>query len=102
MAIPPFTYPDWRYYYDWFGDMPLDSSPTDGEIKSIVVERLATHPNTEDEDIEVEVEGGIVTLTGEVSTWLAKRTAGDDAWDTAGVVDVNNRLETRRLDADPI
>jgi hypothetical protein len=30
-----------------------------------------------------------------VSSWLAKRAAGDDAWDTAGVVDVSNQLKPR-------
>lgn len=93
MAIPPFTYPDWRYYYDWSGDMPPDTGPTDGDIKSAVIERLEADPHTEDEDIRVGVEDGVVTLEGEVSSWLAKRAAGDDAWDTEGVVDVNNQLQ---------
>jgi hypothetical protein len=30
-----------------------------------------------------------------VSSWLAKPAAGDDAWDTAGVVDVSNQLKPR-------
>ena len=35
----------------------------------------------------------VVILTGDVSSTLAKRAAGDDAWDTPGVVDVSNQLQ---------
>lgn len=96
MAMPPFTYPDWRYYYSWFGEMPPDSEPSDGDLKSAVVERLQTHAHTKNEEIDVAVEDGVVTLDGEVSTRLAKRSAGDDAWDTPGVVDVRNQLRPRK------
>jgi len=34
----------------------------------------------------------VVILTGEVSSAVAKRAAGDDCWDTVGVVDVSNQL----------
>lgn len=96
MAMPPFTYPDWRYYYSWFGEMPPDSEPSDRDLKSAVVERLQTHAHTKKEEIDVAVEDGVVTLDGEVSTRLAKRSAGDDAWDTPGVVDVRNQLRPRK------
>jgi len=51
--------------------------------------------HTKDDDIKVDVEQGVVILGGEVSSWLAKRAAGDDAWDTPGVVDVSNQLVPR-------
>ena len=38
----------------------------------------------------------VVILGGEVDSTLAKRAAGDDAWDTPGVVDVSNQLTIRR------
>ena len=47
---------------------------------------------TKDHDLEVDVKKGVVILTGEVSSAVAKRAAGDDCWDTAGVVDVSNQL----------
>lgn len=101
MAMPPFTYPDWRYYYSWFGEIPADSEPSDGDLKSAVIERLQTHMHTKKEDIEVDVENGVVTLEGEVSSRLAKRSAGDDAWDTPGVVDVRNQLRPRKPTVEP-
>jgi osmotically-inducible protein OsmY len=84
-------YPDERYYYGWYGER-WPSEPTDGEIKAIVVERLRNNPKTADDEIRVDVKQGVVILSGTVSSWVAKRAAGDDAWDTPGVVDVSNQL----------
>ena len=107
MAIPPWTYPDWRYYYSWLGgdpgppDLDLDDMAerdalrSDGDIKSAVVERLKTNSYTKDDDIKVDVKQSVVILGEVVSSWVAKRAAGDDAWDTPGVVDVSNQLRTR-------
>ncbi|MEU4196831.1 BON domain-containing protein [Kribbella sp. NPDC026611] len=54
--------------------------PTNREIKSLVVERLKENPHTQGYDIRVDVKRAVVVLGGEVSSWLAKRAAGDDAW----------------------
>jgi osmotically-inducible protein OsmY len=50
------------------------------------------NPHTKDHDLQVDVKQSVVILTGEVSSAVAKRAAGDDCWDTAGVVDVSNQL----------
>lgn len=87
----PWTYPDERYYYDWWNHGP--PVPTsDREVKSLVVEQLKTNRHTQDADIRVDVKQGVVVLGGNVASWVAKRAAGDDAWDTPGVVDVSNQL----------
>ena len=44
--------------------------------------------------VDVTVHDGVVTLTGTVPSLMEKRAAGDDAWDTPGVVDVHNDLIT--------
>ena len=91
---PPGAYPDERYYYQWYEPAVLPPvKPTDGDIKSTVVERLRVDPYTRDDDITVDVKRNVVILTGDVSSPLAKRAAGDDAWDTVGVVDVSNQLD---------
>jgi osmotically-inducible protein OsmY len=90
-GLTPWTYPDDRYYYGWL-DVPIPTEPTDGEIKKAVIERLHRDRYTKDEDIKVDVKQKVVILGGEVSSWMAKRAAGDDAWDTSGVVDVSNIL----------
>ncbi len=84
------TYPDERYYYEWYGDPRVE--PTDGDIKAMVVDRLRENPLTKGHDLTVDVKQHVVILGGTVSSPLAKRVAGDDAWDTPGVVDVSNQL----------
>lgn len=85
------NYPDERYYYPWYRELPV--APTDGDIKSMVVDRLRDNPWTKDCDLKVDVKQHVVILGGEVPSTPAKRAAGDDAWDTPGVVDVSNQLK---------
>lgn len=93
MFYAPWVYPVDRYYYGWYDSPPPDLPPTDHEIKSEIVDQLRNNAHTKDDDIQVDVTQGVVVLGGRVSSTLAKRAAGDDAWDTAGVVDVSNQLE---------
>jgi CBS domain-containing protein len=86
-------YPDERYYYGWYDTAPQATPPSDGDIKSQVVDRLRVNTHTKDHDLRVDVKAGVVILQGVVGSRLAKRAAGDDAWDTPGVVDVSNQLE---------
>jgi osmotically-inducible protein OsmY len=94
MMLPntPWTYPAERYYYGWLGE-PIATEPTDGDIKARIVAQLRKNPHTADADIKVDVKQRVVILGGVVATPLAKRVAGDDAWDTEGVVDVSNQLQ---------
>ena len=39
---------------------------------------------------------GVAILTGTAATTVAKRAAGDDAWDTRGVTDVSNQIQVTR------
>ena len=90
---PPWAYPSDRYYYDWYG---ADSLPpeklTDRDIKAMIVDQLRANRHTKDDEITVDVKRNVVILTGDVSTLVAKRAAGDDAWDTPAVADVSNQL----------
>ena len=45
--------------------------------------------------IEVDVNGGVVTLTGDVDDYMQARYAWDDAWETEGVRGVINHLTVR-------
>jgi osmotically-inducible protein OsmY len=51
-------------------------------------------------DIEVEVSGSEVTLSGEVGSRSDKRRAEDIAEDISGVSQVQNNLRVRRSDED--
>jgi osmotically-inducible protein OsmY len=91
--------PSERYYYTWYTGRPEITPPdpqSDGQIKSEVVDRLRRNVHTRDHTLVVDVQTGVVVLTGDVSAVLAKRAAGDDCWDTPGVVDVSNQLRVVR------
>lgn len=90
----PWVYPTERYYYGWYNTPPPEP-PSDHDIKSNVVDHLRNNQYTKQYDIKVDVKQGVVVLGGAVGSALAKRAAGDDAWDVAGVKDVSNQLEVR-------
>lgn len=68
MIFPPWQYPYDRYYYGWYDSPVAEPLPSDHEIKSTLVDRLRENPHTRDDDIQVDVEQGVVILTGEVSS----------------------------------
>ena len=97
MRMPPWTYPGERYYYPWYDTDFGSQPPSDAEIKQQVLERLRSGPYENQYDLDVTVEKGVVILTGSAGSTVAKRAAGDDAWDTVGVTDVSNQLTLRNL-----
>ena len=77
--------------YEWFG-LGWAGRPDDREIRAFLLDRLRENPFTKREEIRVAVERGVITLSGDVSSPLARRGADDDAWATPGVVHVHNHL----------
>ncbi len=97
--MSPWAYPENRYYYEWYEQEP-PGERSDMEIKQDLLDRLRSGPYEEQYDLDVTVEKGVVILTGTARSIVAKRAAGDDAWDTPGVVDVSNQIVVRsRVDA---
>lgn len=81
-----------RYYYGWYDAPQPVQSRTDGDLKSEAVDRLRANTFTASSTLEVNVQAGVIVLAGDVPTAVAKRAAGDDVWDIAGVLDVSNQL----------
>jgi hypothetical protein len=93
---------------DWSGDMSRDASRShagrgprnyrrsDQRVEEEVNEALMRHHEIDASDVEVRVENGEVTLTGEVEDRRAKRLAEDVAEQVMGVRDVHNHLKARR------
>ncbi|MCL5264853.1 MAG: BON domain-containing protein [Chloroflexi bacterium] len=68
--------------------------PNDDQIREMIYDAIDADPVIPFEsDINVEVTGGVVTLTGTVPNKRIKHAIGDDAWWVPGVWDVNNGLE---------
>ena len=73
----------------------VDVEMDDGDVEAMVRERIAHDPWLDAASIEVSVEDGVVTLTGEVDDFLEARYAWDDAWEADGVHGVINNLTVR-------
>lgn len=88
-------HPQPRYYYGFYGPHYRQAAGTvaDEDIKSDVESALRWDSYVSVDKVNVSVENGKVTLAGAIDSPLAKRAAGDDAWDTPGVQDVENDLE---------
>jgi osmotically-inducible protein OsmY len=89
--MSPWAYPENRYYYEWYEQEPPNER-SDMEIKQDLLDRLRTGPYEDQYDIDVDVTKGVVILTGTSASIVAKRAAGDDAWDTPGAKDVSNQI----------
>lgn len=88
----------WGYEMD-----DLGAELGDREILAMVRRRLFEDVWLDVDAIDVEVEDGIVTLSGEVDDYMEARYAWDDAWETEGVRGVVNHLAVRvdRASPDP-
>jgi hypothetical protein len=78
-----------------------DPAAEDEEIRSAVRRALLEDAWLDAEMIEIRVEDGVVTLTGEVGDYLEARYAWDDAWEVAGVRGVVSRIDVRGSGAGP-
>jgi osmotically-inducible protein OsmY len=92
--MSPWAYPENRYYYEWYAD-EHSHQRSDMEIKQDLLDQIRSGPYADQYDIDVDVKKGVVILTGTAMTTVAKRVAGDDAWDTRGVTDVSNQIQVR-------
>ncbi len=67
----------------------------DEEIKKAIKDAFLYDPRVKSFNPEVNVDNGLVTLTGEVDNLKAKRAAGNDARNTVGVYNVYNHIKIR-------
>jgi hypothetical protein len=77
------------------GDLSYDVGMEDDEIQQAVRQSLYQDNWVDADRLQVEVNGGVVTLTGEVDDYLEARYAWDDAWETPGVRGVINHIAVR-------
>jgi hypothetical protein len=79
----------------YYGTGPSNYTRSDDRIQEDVNDRLTWDGRIDASDVNVDVNDGVVTLTGSVDRRWDKRIAEDDADDVMGVVDVNNQLRVR-------
>ena len=67
----------------------------DSEIQQAVLRELKWDTRVEETDIGVEVDAGVVTLTGKVSSWAKRTAAQEAAHRVGGVLDVANDIKVK-------
>ncbi len=78
------------------GAAPTDQAPgTDAAIATAVKTKLAADPDVSALNVDVDVEDGVVTLSGVVRSEYAKDHAEELAEKVGGVKSVNNEIEVR-------
>lgn len=70
---------------------------TDSQIQQAVLRELKWDTRVEETDVGVEVDKGVVTLTGTVSSWAKRIAAQEAAHRVIGVLDVANDVAVRAL-----
>lgn len=83
------------FYMGDFGPYAGEIKRDDAQIRRDVEDALFYDSWVNSMAVNVDVQGGTVTLTGTVRSRFEKRAAGDDAWEVPGVKDVNNSLKVR-------
>jgi osmotically-inducible protein OsmY len=63
----------------------------DWEIRAAVEDQISWSPFVDGHEVNVSVEDGVVTLTGQVDTWAERADAAENAWE-GGAKDVRNEL----------
>jgi osmotically-inducible protein OsmY len=67
----------------------------DSEIQQAVIRELRWDTRVHETDVGVEVDSGVVTLTGTVDSYLQRMAAQDAAHRVVGVLDVANDIQVR-------
>jgi osmotically-inducible protein OsmY len=72
---------------------------TDAEIQRAVLRELERDTRVEQTEVGIEVDEGVVTLAGTVTSWAKRHAAQEAAHRAAGVLDVANDIEVTPVDA---
>ncbi len=68
---------------------------TDAEIQQDMLREFKWDTRVEETDVGVEVDSGVVTLTGTVSSWAKRMAAQEAAHRVVGVLDVANDIRVK-------
>jgi len=78
------------------------SSRSDAEIQQAVFDELVWDSRVDATDVGVEVDAGVVTLTGTVTSQGKKLAAAQAAHRTLGVLDVANHIVASKIEIAPV
>jgi len=82
---------DFRVYdYDWYDYQPGYTFAEDEDIEAAIKDELWWSPFVDSDEVTVEVENGVATLTGSVDTWSERSAARENAYEGGATWVVND------------
>ncbi len=96
----PWDYWDYTDFYDYNANLILD----DDEVRDLVSDTIDSNPyipQSDKDNIKVDVKDGVVTLSGVAKNRRTKPLAYADAFWSRGVVDVNNNIKVEEREMKP-
>lgn len=94
LAYNPYVY-DWNMYgWHRYGFTPRYTTKSDTEIKDDIESELWWSPFVDSDEVHVDVDDGVATLTGTVDTWAERQAATDNAYE-GGATRVDNELAVK-------
>lgn len=90
----PYVY-DWYIYdYDWYDFAPSYTAKSDTAIADAINNELWWSPFVDADEVTVEVEDGVASLTGTVDSWAEYHAAAENSLE-GGAIAVDNNLIVR-------
>jgi osmotically-inducible protein OsmY len=90
----PYVEDSYLYDNDWCYYRPSLVSKSDRQIKADIEKQLFWSPFVDADDVKVDVEKGVATLTGTVDSWSESNAAVNNAYE-GGAVYVDNELNVK-------
>jgi osmotically-inducible protein OsmY len=91
MNYDPFSDTWYVYDYEWYNDSLLTNNLSDWQIKRGVADQMFWSPYLNRNEIDIAVDDGVVTLKGEVDTWVEYNKAREESFE-GGAIGVDNNL----------
>jgi len=95
IVYDPYVDDDYPYVDDWYDYEPNHSFTSDIEIKQDIESELWWSPFVDEDEVKVEVSGGVATLTGSVDSWIEHGAATDNAYEGGATWVDNSDLEVK-------
>ncbi len=81
LVYDPYVAEHYPYTFDWYDYEPYYTFATDAEIHDDIQDELWWSPFVDEDQVNVKVDNGVATLTGQVDTYAEREAARENAYE---------------------